>query len=109
MDVTSPLINPETIEIDGEEYFYWTIPVNKLKETIEKEIKRRVARIKNELEEPHPDLIEIAYEAYLQKGFYFYLPDWRFLNEIGLYEFVLNNPNNKYENFYIVKTFDYHF
>jgi len=104
-----PLIKPEEIEIDGEKYFYWAIPVDRLKKTIEKEMKRRITRIKNELEEPFPDLIGIAYEAYLQKGFYFYLPDWGFMNEIDLYEFVLNNPNNKYENFYVVKTIDYHF
>jgi len=105
----APLISPETIEVDGEKYFYWAIPVDRLKKTIEKEMKRRIIRIKNELEEPHPDLIGIAYEAYLRRGFYFYLPDWGFMNEIDLYEFVLNNPNYKYENFYIVKTIDYHF
>ena len=61
----APLIKPEEIEIDGERYFYWTVPVSKLKETIEKEIKRRIARIKKELEKPAPSLIDVVYEAYL--------------------------------------------
>jgi len=104
----APLIKPEEIEIDGERYLYWVVPVSKLKETIEKEIKRRIARIKKELEKPAPSLIDIAYEAYLGKGFYFYFPEWGFLNAIDLYEYVLNIPN-KYENFYIVKTLDYHY
>jgi len=105
----APLIKPEEIEIDGERYLYWVVPVSKLKETIEKEIKRRIARIKKELEKPAPSLIDVAYEAYLGKGFYFYFPEWGFLNAIDLYEYVLNIPNYKYENFYVVKTIDYHF
>jgi hypothetical protein len=105
----SPLIKPKKIEIDGEMYSYWAIPVGKLKKAIEREIKRRIARIKKKLEEPHPSLADIAYEAYLRKGFYFYFSGWGFMNEMDLYEFVLNNPNNKYENFYVVKTIDYHY
>jgi hypothetical protein len=105
----APLIKPEEIEIDGGRYFYWVVPVDKLKKTIEKEIKKRIARIKKELEKPAPSLIDVAYEAYLRKGFYFYFPEWGFLNEIDLYEFVLNIPSYKYEKFYVVKTIDYHF
>ena len=105
----APLINPEEIEIDGERHFYWAVPVDKLKKTIEKEIKKRIERIKKELEKPAPSLIDIAYEAYLGKGFYFYFPEWGFLNAIDLYEYVLNIPKYKYENFYVVKTIDYHF
>jgi len=105
----APLIKPEEIEIDGERHFYWAVPVDKLKKTIEKEIKKRIERIKKELEKPAPSLIDIAYEAYLGKGFYFYFPEWGFLNAIDLYEYVLNLPKYKYENFYVVKTIDYHF
>ena len=104
-----PLIKPEVIKIDGVEYYYWAVPVDKLKEAIEEEKKKRVKRIKKELEEEKPDLGTIAYEAYLQKGFFFYLPDLGFLNEIDLYEFVLENTEGRGENFYIVKTIDYHF
>jgi len=106
----APLIKPEVVESDGEKYFYWAIPVDKLKETIEKEIKRRVKRIKEELETKNPDMMTIAYKAYLQKGFYFYLPNSGVLNEIDLYEFVLNTGEGKnLKNLYIVKTLDYHF
>jgi hypothetical protein len=105
----APLIKPEERLVNGVIYSYWAVPVDKLKKTIEKEIKRRIVRIKNALKEPSPSLADIAYEAYLRKGFYFYFPGWGFMNEIDLYEFVLNNPNNKYENFYIVKTLDYHY
>jgi len=104
----APLIKPQEIEIDGEMYYYWTVPVSKLKGAIEREIKRRIARIKKELEKPDPSLIDIAYEVYLRKGFYFYFPEWGFMNETDLYEFVLKG-SNKYENFYIVKTLDYHY
>jgi len=106
---SEPLIKPKKIEINGEKYAYWAIPTSKLKATIEKEMKKRVALIKNELEQPHPNLIEIAYDAYLRKDFYFYMPDWGFLNEVDLYEYVLNNSNYRYEHFYVVKTIDYHF
>jgi len=55
------LIEPKIVSYDDEDYSCYPIPVEKLKQKLEKEIKRRIKNIKKLLEEPLPDLHSIAY------------------------------------------------
>jgi len=104
------LIEPQIVSYDDEDYYYWPIPVEKLKQKLEEEVKRRIENIKKMLESPMPSLHDIAYEAYNQKGFYFWIDGEEFVNEIDLYEFFLNSKHNKdLSTLYVVGSFDYHF
>jgi len=103
-------IHSKTICLEDEDITYWVIPVEKLKIAIEKDIKDRIAEIKEELKKENPSLHQIAFTAYNQKGFFFYMPGYGVMNEIDLYELLLNTEKGKNLPYlYVVKTFDYHF
>lgn len=102
------LIKPKVVSYDDEDYSCWPIPVEKLKRRLEKEVRRRVKNIRKLLKEPVPDLHSIAYEAYNQKGFFFWL-DGTLMNEIDFYEFLNSKHNKDLTTLYVVGSFDYHF
>lgn len=65
----------------------------------------RLKKVKEALEKE--DLWEIAYWAYNQQGFYFYLKGYGLMNEVDLLESYKDiNFENK---IFIIRTFDYHF
>lgn len=106
-------IKIETYEVDGEKIKIARIKVRHLLAALKKERERRFEAICKELEKEHPSLFEIARKAYLEKGFYAYIPDWGIEPMFIIPEIVKKYPsyfeNNFKEEVYIYKIFDYHF
>lgn len=81
------------------------IDTNELMDGLIKEKERRIEKVKEAL--GREDLHDVAYYAYNQKGFYFYLREAGFLNEIDILDYM--DSFGLPDRIYIVQTFDYHF
>lgn len=81
------------------------INTNELMNGLTKEKERRIEKVREALE--REDLYDVAYYAYNQKGFYFYLREAGFMNEIDMLDY-LNNFGLP-DIIYVVQTYDYHF
>ncbi len=94
----------QKVKLDyGDKVLVAEISKNELFNAIEKEIQERIEAVKQALNER--DLHRVAWEAYNQRGFYFYLDGYDLLNIIDLYRYG-KNLNDK---LYIIRTYDYHF
>lgn len=81
------------------------IDTNELMNGLIKEKERRIKKVREALE--REDLYNIAYYAYNQKGFYFYLREAGFMNEIDMLNYL--DDFGLPDRIYVVQTFDYHF
>lgn len=81
------------------------IDTNELMNGLIKEKERRIKKVREALE--REDLYDIAYYAYNQKGFYFYLREAGFLNKIDILNYL--DDFGLPDKIYVVQTFDYHF
>lgn len=79
------------------------IDKKELVEAAEKEIDKRIEAVKEALEKR--DLWKVAWEAYNQRGFYFYADGYSLMNIVDLHNYAKDFGNK----LYVIRTYDYHF
>jgi len=90
---------------EGDKYFIPSDEIRILKNSLEKIRKKRLETIAYELKKDSPNLWKIAYEAWNQHGFFFYMENciW---NEMELLEYLEKRIPEK---LYVLESYDYHF